>query len=69
MAARKSLMTAAPERPVLERLLAQAKEQVVSEAELVEQRASFIFGNAPQGSKITKESARTASHTVRLLHG
>ena len=69
MAARKSLMTAAPARPDLDRLLAQAKEQVVSEAVLAEQRASFIYGNAPQGSKITKDSARVASHTVRLIHG
>jgi hypothetical protein len=68
MAARKSLMTAAPERPRLERLLAEAKDRVVTEAELAEQRASFVFGNAPQGSNITKDSARTASHTVRLLH-
>ena len=69
MAARKSLMTAAPPRPDLDRLLAQAKDQVVSETMLAEQRASFIYGNAPQGSKITKDSARAASHTVRLLHG
>ncbi len=69
MAPRKSLMTAAPERPGLDRLLAQARTQVVSEAELAEQRTSFIFGNAPEGSTITKESARAASYTVRLLHG
>ena len=68
MAARKSLMTGAPPRPRLEELLAQAKDREVSEVELAEQRASFVFGNAPQGSKITKDSARAASHTVRLLH-
>lgn len=69
MAVRKSAMTAAPERPALEQLLAKARAHVVTEAELVEQRASFIFGNAPEGSKITKESARVASGTVRLIHG
>lgn len=69
MAARKSLMTAAPERPALDQLLAQAKQQVVSEEVLAEQRASFIYGNAPQGSTITKDSAFKASHTVRLLQG
>ena len=68
MAARKSVMTAAPERPRLQQLLAEAMKRVVSEAELAEQRASFVFGNAPQGSNITKDSAREASHTVRLLH-
>lgn len=68
MAARKSLMTAAPERPRLEKLLTEAMDRDVTEAELAEQRASFVFGNAPQGSSITKDSARAASHTVRLLH-
>jgi len=68
MAVRKTVMTPAPQRPSLELLLAQARDRVVSEAELAEQRSSFIFGNAPEGSKITKESARAASATVRLLH-
>lgn len=68
MAARKSVITPAPARPELERLLAQARVQGVSEEQLQEQRASFVYGNAPEGSTVTKESARDASKTVRLIH-
>jgi hypothetical protein len=68
MAARKSSMTVAPARPELDRLLEEARREGVSDAQLLEQRASFAYGNAPEGSKITKESARTASQSVRLLH-
>ncbi|MER9724081.1 MULTISPECIES: hypothetical protein [unclassified Mesorhizobium] len=68
MAARKTLMTAAPARPELDRLLEEARREGVTDEQLIEQRASFAYGNAPQDSNITKESARTASQTVRLLH-
>jgi hypothetical protein len=67
MAERKPSLTRAPERPELERLLKQNKERGVSEATIQEQRASFAYGNAPKGSRITKDSARTASKSVRLL--
>lgn len=67
MAARKSVMTPAPERPELDRLLTQARQNGVSDAQLIEQRASFAYGNAPADSRITKESARHASQSVRLL--
>lgn len=67
MAARKNVMNPPPARPELERLLAEARKQSVSEEQLVEQRASFVYGNAPEGSKITKESARAASKSMRLL--
>ena len=66
MAERKSALTRAPARPELERLLEQARIVVVSDEMLREQRASFIFGNAPQGSGITKESARLASNRIRV---
>lgn len=67
MAARKSVITPAPARPELDRLLDRARTHKVSEAQLMEQRASFAYGNAPEGSRITKESARQASQSVRLL--
>lgn len=66
MAERKSALNRAPERPELERLLARAKTVHVTEAMLQEQRASFVYGNAPQGSRITKESARNAVNHVRI---
>ena len=67
MVARKSNMTPAPARPELERLIEKARAVGVTEAQLIEQRASFAYGNAPEGSTITKESARHAASTVRLL--
>ena len=68
MAARKPVITPAPARPELERLVELARRRGVTNEELQEQRASFAFGNAPQGSTITKESARNASRTVRLIN-
>jgi len=68
MAVRKSVISPAPARPELEELLAKARVKGVSDEQLMEQRASFAYGNAPEGSRITKESARTASQSVRLLH-
>jgi hypothetical protein len=66
MAERKSSITRAPKRPELERLVQLNKETGVSEAVLEEQRASFAYGNAPKGSRITKASARSASKSLRL---
>ena len=67
MVERKSALKRAPERPELERLLAEAKSTIITDEQLQEQRASFAFGNAPEGSRITKESAREA--TKHLLLG
>lgn len=66
MAARKSTMTPAPARPELDALLNSARSARITDEQLREQRASFAYGNAPEGSKITKDSARQASMTVRL---
>jgi hypothetical protein len=66
MAERKSALKRAPARPELERLLQQAKTAVVSDDQLKVQRASFIYGNAPNGSRITKDSAQRAVHRIRV---
>jgi hypothetical protein len=66
MAERKSALKRAPERPNLDRLLEHAKTVVVTDELLQEQRASFVYGNAPQGSRITKESARKAAKSLRI---
>ena len=68
MAVRKSVITPAPNRPELDRLLARARESGVTDEQLMEQRASFAYGNAPASSRITKESARIASKSIRLVH-
>jgi len=66
MAIRKSAIKQAPPRPELEALLEQARRSGVSEDQLREQRASFVYGNAPENSGITKESARAAASSLRL---
>lgn len=66
MAVRKTALKRAPERPKLEALLKAAKSATVSEDVLRQQRASFIYGNAPKGSRITKESALSSLDKIRL---
>jgi len=66
MAIRKSTLKPAPARPELERLLKEARASGVSNEQLEEQRASFAYGNAPEGSGITKASALAASRTIRI---
>jgi hypothetical protein len=66
MAERKAALKRAPERPELQRLLDHAKTVVVTDDELQRQRASFVYGNAPHGSRITKESAIAASNRIRV---
>ncbi|TMJ02871.1 MAG: hypothetical protein E6G97_10995 [Alphaproteobacteria bacterium] len=66
MAARKSALKRAPARPNLDRLVEENRKSGVTDEELREQRASFAYGNAPENSRITKESALTASRTLRL---
>jgi hypothetical protein len=67
MAARKSVLKPAPERPELNRLVQASIKAGVSDDQLQEQRVSFAYGNAPEGSRITKDSARLAAHSVRIM--
>ena len=66
MADRKSALKPPPARPELDRLLEQARKNGVTEEQLLEQRVSFAYGNAPEDSAITKESAQRAANRVRL---
>jgi hypothetical protein len=66
MPARQALLKRAPHRPELEKLLEAARTTKVTEDQLFEQRISFAYGNAPEGSKITKASARLAAQTIRV---
>lgn len=66
MAVRKSVLKSAPSRPELDRLLAQAKHRTITDEQLREQRVSFVYGNAPENSGITKESARRAASGVLM---
>ena len=66
MAERKSALKRAPDRPELRERLERAKTVVLTDEQLQEQRASFAYGNAPKGSRITKDSALTATKRIRL---
>jgi hypothetical protein len=68
MAERKPTSTRAPNRPELNALLERDKQAGVSDAVLEEQRVSFAYGNAPKGSRITKDSVRNALKSLRLAH-
>ena len=67
MAERKVAFKRAPARPHLQKLLEDAKKVTMTEEQLREQKASFVYGNAPQGSRITKESARESVDRIRLF--
>lgn len=66
MVERKSALKRAPKRPSLEKLLEQARHAEITDEQLLKQRASFVYGNAPAGSRITKESAIKSATTIRL---
>lgn len=66
MAERKSALKRAPKRPELERLLEHAKTVELTEEQLKKQRVSFVYGNAPKGSRITKESAKKSAERIRV---
>ncbi|MCY4396491.1 MAG: hypothetical protein OXC10_15295 [Rhodospirillaceae bacterium] len=66
MAERKAALHRAPERPRLKDLLASARSIEMTDEQLREQRASFVYGNAPKGSEITKESAKKSVNRIRI---
>jgi hypothetical protein len=66
MAARKSLLGPPPSHPELEQLLERARSVPITEEQLEEQRVSFAFGNAPEASRISKQSIRDASRSILL---
>lgn len=66
MAERKAALSRAPSRPELEALLEHAKGAVLTDEQLREQRVSFVYGNAPKGSRITRESARKSTDRIRV---
>ena len=66
MAERKSALNRASDRPELRAKLDLARSVILTDEPLQEQRVSFVYGNAPKGSRITKESARLATEHVRV---
>ena len=66
MAERKAALRRAPDRPELRALLDRARSVTLTEEELREQKASFVYGNAPKGSQITRESAKESVDRIRI---
>lgn len=66
MARSKEICRRAPPRPELQALLERAKSVTLTEEQLREQQVSFVYGNAPMDSPITKESAREAVGRIRI---
>ncbi|MGA1803119.1 hypothetical protein [Rhizobium sp. HT1-10] len=66
MANRKQFLNDTAIDPELVTLLEIARQRPVTEAQLLEQRISFAFGNSPDSEFITKESVRKASNSILL---
>jgi hypothetical protein len=67
MADRKQFLGVVDANEALIRLLSESRDRIVSDSELREQRISFAFGNSLNSDRITKDSVRQASQSVRLL--
>ena len=66
MVERKSLGFAPPDRAAFRERVKQSIAKGITDDELAEQKASFVYGNAPERSGITKDSARHAATHSRL---
>jgi hypothetical protein len=67
MVERRTLGFSQPARADERARLAASIKKGVTNAELAEQKASFVYGNAPVRSSITKDSARHAAANTRLV--
>jgi len=67
MAERKQFLGVTQADPRLLQLLTEALGRIVTDDELREQRISFAFGNSLNAERITKDSVRQASQSIRLL--
>ena len=66
MATRRPFLRPTPSHPELDRLREKARHIKVTEEQLLEQKISFVYGNAPVDSGITKESARKAVERILM---
>jgi len=63
---RKSSLGEPVNDPELQDMLNSLPDRDLSEKELERQRASFVFGNSPEDSTVTKESARHAAEHILI---
>jgi hypothetical protein len=67
MADRKQFLGVVEANETLTQLLNESRDRIVTDDELREQRISFAFGNSLNSDRITKDSVRQASQSVRLF--
>jgi hypothetical protein len=67
MADRKQFLGVVQAKEDLLLLLKQSRDRAVTDQELREQRISFAFGNSLNSDRITKDSVRRASQSIRLV--
>jgi hypothetical protein len=65
MASGRPVMQSAPAHPELDRLREETRNIKVTDEMLIEQYISFVYGNAPEDAKTTRESARKAVTSLR----
>ncbi len=63
---RKSFLGEPVNGPELQKLLDELPDEKLSEEQIARQRISFILGNAPESSTVTRESAKRAAERTLL---
>ena len=66
MATRKQFETNLQLTPELDNLIKEAQAKGVTEEDLREQRVSFAYGNALKSERITKDTVRRTSQSIKL---
>jgi len=66
MATRKQFETNLKLTPELDNLIKEAQAKGVTEEDLREQRVSFAYGNALKSERITKDTVRRTSQSIKL---
>ncbi len=67
MAARKQFLGVVAADPELLKLMAQCRLTRATEADLHEQRISYAYGNAMDAERVTKETVRATSQSIKLI--
>lgn len=67
MSRRQPIRTPSPPRPELDRLVAEGLERGITEEEYLQQKISWVYGNSPFDSDITRERAEEAVRNFRMI--
>ena len=65
MSRRQPIRTPSPSRPELEKLVAEALERDITAEEYRQQKISWVYGNMPHDSDITRAEAETVVDSFR----